>query len=139
MSPGSALRLTAPRGAAPLGLILASVAVAAKLTTLMAIGVGYRTTFCLFKLTTGCPCMTCGATRALNRLLALDPGGAFVMNPLATVAALLVVPWAFADGLLLLRGRALSMQASEAMASVLRPLVLVAVFVNWGYLVAVGR
>jgi len=139
MSLGSALRMTAPRGAAPLGLMLAAVAVAAKLTTLLAISVGYRTTFCLFKLTTGCPCMTCGATRALNRLLAMDLGGAFVMNPLATLAALVVVPWALADTVLLLRGRALSMQASEAVASVLRPLVLVAVFVNWGYLVAVGR
>jgi len=139
MSLASALRMTAPRGAAPLGLILAAVAVAAKAMTLAAAAVGYRSTLCLFKLTTGCPCMTCGATRALNRLLAMDLGGAFVMNPLATAAALVLVPWALADALLLVRGRALSMEASEAVASALRPLVLVAVFVNWGYLVAVGR
>ena len=139
MSLGSALRMTAPRGAAPLGLILATVAAAAKAMTLAAATVGYGSTFCLFKLTTGCPCMTCGATRALNRLLAMDPGGAFVMNPLATAAALVVVPWALADALLLARGRALSVEASDAVASALRPLVLVAVFVNWGYLVAVGR
>jgi len=139
MSLGSALRMTAPRGATPLGLILAAVSAAAKLMTVFVAATGYGSALCLFKLTTGCPCMTCGATRALNRLLELDLGGAFVMNPLATAAALVLLPWALTDALLLIRGRALGVEVSDALASALRPLVLVAVFANWGYLVAVGR
>jgi hypothetical protein len=135
----SALRLEARRGAVPLGLILVMTGAVAKLLTVAAAGIGYRATFCMFKLTTGCPCMSCGGTRALNRLLALDLPGAFAMNPLATAAMLALLPWALVDGVLFLRGRALSVEVSEAFATVLRPLLIVVVFVNWAYLVAVGR
>jgi hypothetical protein len=133
------LRVTVPRGAIPLGLILAAAGAGAKLMSLLATRIGHVTTLCLFKLTTGCPCMTCGGTRALNHLLKLDLGGAFAMNPLATLAMLGLIPWAAADALLLLRGRALALDVSDGVASVLRPLVVLAVFMNWGYLVAVGR
>ena len=139
MSLWSALRVTVPRGGIPLGLILAAAGAAAKLMTMLANGMGHATTLCLFKLTTGCPCMTCGGTRALNHLLNLDLGGAIAMNPLVALAMLGLMPWAAADALLLLRGRALSLDVSDAMASVLRPLVVLVVFMNWGYLVAVGR
>ena len=139
MSLWSALRFTVPRGAIPLGLILAAVGAAAKLMTLVADRLGHATTLCLFKLTTGCPCMTCGGTRALNHLLGLDLAGAIAMNPLATLAMLGLIPWAAADALLLLRGRALAMDVSDGLASLLRPLVVLVVFMNWGYLVAVGR
>lgn len=139
MSLSSALRVTVPRGALPLGLIVAAAGVAAKLMTMLATGMGHATTLCLFKLTTGCPCMTCGGTRALNHLLDQDLGGAIAMNPLATLAMLGLLPWAAADALLLLRGRALALDVSDGMASVLRPLLVLVVFMNWGYLVAVGR
>lgn len=139
MRPAPALRLTASRGGTPLGLILALVGAATKALTLVLAAAGYRASLCFFKLTTGCPCMTCGTTRAANRLLALDVGGAFAMNPLATTAMLLLVPWAIADVFLVLRGRALSVDVSDGLAALLRPLVLIAAFVNWGYLVAAGR
>jgi hypothetical protein len=139
MSLASALKVSVPRGALPLGLILAAAGAGAKLLTMVAARVGYTTSLCLFKITTGCPCMTCGGTRALNHLLELDFSGAIAMNPLATAAILGLVPWAVADALLLLRGRALSVEVSDGLASLLRPLVVLAVFMNWGYLVAVGR
>jgi hypothetical protein len=133
------LRVRATRGAIPLGLILAAAGGAAKLMTLLTARMGHTATLCLFKLTTGCPCMTCGGTRALNHLLSLDITGALAMNPLATLAILGLVPWAVADTLLLLRGRGLALDVSDGAAALLRPLLVVAVFMNWGYLVAVGR
>jgi hypothetical protein len=139
MSLSFPLRVTVPRGAVPLGLILAVAGAGAKLLSIAAGTVGYQTTLCVFKLATGCPCMTCGGTRALNRLLALDVGGAIAMNPLATLAVLALIPWALADAALLLRGRALAVDVSTEVASILRPLVVMGVFMNWGYLVAVGR
>jgi hypothetical protein len=138
MSLGS-LQVGVPRGALPLGLVLAAAGAGAKLMTMLAGVLGHAASVCLFKLTTGCPCMTCGGTRALNRLLELDLAGAIAMNPLATLAILGLVPWAAADALLLLRGRALAVDVSEGLASILRPLVVLVVFMNWGYLVAVGR
>lgn len=139
MSPSFPLRVTAPRGTIPLGLIVAAAGAAAKLLSMALAGMGQATTFCVFKLTTGCPCMTCGGTRALTHLMRLDLGGAIAMNPLATLAMLGLLPWAAADALLLLRGRALSLDLSDGAASVLRPLLVLVVFMNWGYLVAVGR
>ena len=139
MTSGSLLRIGAARGGIPLGLILAAAGAGAKLMTVLAGAAGFGASLCFFKLTTGCPCMTCGATRALNHLLQRDIAGALAMNPLATLAILLLIPWAVADALLFLRGRALSVELSEALAVILRPLVVVAVFMNWGYLVAVGR
>src|SRR5262249_59448131 len=82
------LRLTAPAGRLPLGAIFGAIGLAA--TT--AIGVLHLDhlgfTVCLFKAFTGWPCPTCGSTRALGRLFALDLPGALAMNPLVAVGAL---------------------------------------------------
>jgi hypothetical protein len=40
---------------------------------------------CVFKVVTGWPCVTCGATRAVEALFAADVSGAFRLNPLATL------------------------------------------------------
>jgi hypothetical protein len=39
---------------------------------------------CVFKALTGWPCLTCGGTRAIRALLALDAPGAWRLNPLVT-------------------------------------------------------
>lgn len=94
---------------------------------------------CALKFATGCPCPTCGTTRAFGRLFAGDVAGALRMNPLATVAAFLVALWGLADLALLSRGRALSISLSAGSARVARWSGLALLLANWIYLIAVGR
>jgi hypothetical protein len=96
-------------------------------------------TFCLFKAFTGLPCPTCGSTRALGRLFALDLGGALRMNPFTTVVAVVVAGWALADLALLPRRRALGVDISPRLGFALRVVALVLFVANWVYLVAAGR
>jgi uncharacterized protein DUF2752 len=94
---------------------------------------------CYFKAITGLPCLTCGGTRATWRLLALDPAGALVLNPLATVAVVGVAAWALADLALMARGSALRLRLSSRAAGVARLGGVLALLLNWAYLIAVGR
>ena len=134
-----ALRFAAPAGRLPLGAILAGLALAGGAAV-----AGLRLdrlpfTVCFLKMISGIPCPTCGATRAAGRLAHADLTGAFAMNPLVTLGLLALVPWAVADLALLVRGRALDLSVSPAVARVLRVAAVVAILVNWGYLIAVGR
>lgn len=96
---------------------------------------------CYLKAFTGLPCPTCGSTRALGRLFALDLPGALAMNPLATAAAAGLAAWAVADLVLLCRGRgqALRVEVSRRLGLALRVAAVAAIALNWAYLVAVGR
>jgi hypothetical protein len=94
---------------------------------------------CVFKAVSGLPCLTCGTTRALGRLVRLDLVGALAMNPLATVGVLALVPWALADLALLPWGRAVSLDLSPAGARRARVTVVAVLVLNWAWLVAVGR
>jgi Protein of unknown function (DUF2752) len=138
-SAATLLRLRAPQGQLPLGAIFGGIAIVAT----VAVGVLHldRLGFpvCLFKAGTGLPCPACGSTRALGRLFALDISGAFAMNPLATVGAFAVVPWAIADLVLLTRGRALDVTVAPSAGLWLRIAAVVAVTANWVWLVASGR
>jgi hypothetical protein len=126
-------------GGFPLGAIFAIVAAAAA----AAVGLLHLDhlpwTACFFKAFTGWPCPTCGSTRALGRLFALDLPGALAMNPLAALGALALLPWAAADALLLLRGRALALSVSPGGARVLRSVVVLLVAANWLYLLGAER
>jgi len=126
-------------GAVPLGAILAGIA----LLGVAVVGLAHLDrlpfTVCYFKALSGWPCLTCGTTRALGRLFALDLQGALAFNPLATLGVLALVPWAFADLALLPSGRALEVNLSPALARVARVAVVVALFANWIYLLAAGR
>ena len=132
-------RLTAVPGGLPLGAILAAIGALAA----VAVGVLHLDalpfTVCLFKLATGFPCATCGSTRAFGRLFHGDLAGAFAMNPLAAAGAMALLPWAAADLLLMARRKALGLELGPAAARAARVAVVVAVVVNWAYLVAVGR
>mgnify|MGYP003543483878 CR=1 FL=1 len=133
------LRLRAPVGQLPLGAIFGVIAVVAT----VAVGVlqldhlGFPV--CLFKAMTGLPCPACGSPRALGRLFAQDLSGAFAMNPLVTIGAFVLVPWAVADLVLLTRGRALDVSVAPSAGLWLRMAAVAAVAVNWVWLVASGR
>ena len=92
-------------------------------------------TLCLFKATTGIPCMTCGTTRALGRLGAFDPLGAFVVNPLATAVFLGLAVYAAVDLILWTRGTRLELGLTRAQKAWLLGLGLALLFLNWAYLI----
>jgi hypothetical protein len=138
LEPLPALRFVA-RDGPPLGLIFGAI------FTLATLAVGLlhldRLPFamCYLKLTTGLPCPTCGSTRALGRLFALDFAGALRMNPATTLGVFGLVLWAAADLALLPQRRALGVELSPRLSRALRAGAVIAVVANWVYLVAAGR
>jgi Na+/glutamate symporter len=94
---------------------------------------------CMFKATTGLPCLTCGSTRALVRLAHLDVPGAVALNPLVALALIALVLWGLADGVLALRGRALVLEVGPTLSRVLLWGAIPLLLANWAYLVAVAR
>jgi hypothetical protein len=135
----SLVRFTAVPEAVPLGAILAGIGVLAAAAVGLLHLDALPFTFCVFKLTTGLPCLTCGSTRALGRLVHGDLYGAWLMNPLAASGLLALVPWAAADLLLMIRGRALGVELAPAATRAARVAVVAAALANWAYLVAAGR
>ncbi len=138
LAPLPRVRFVAREGP-PLGLVFGAIGAAATL----AVGLLHLDhlpfALCYLKLTTGLPCPTCGSTRALGRLFALDVRGALAMNPAATLAAAALALWALADLALLPRRRALGVQLAPRTARALRALAVAAVVLNWVFLLAAGR
>jgi hypothetical protein len=135
-----ALRLRA-RAGPPLGAIFAGIGALAALAVGLLNLDRLPLPLCYVKAFTGLPCPTCGGTRALGRLFDLDVAGALAMNPLATTAAFGLVAWAAADLALIARGRgrALGLEVSPRLGLALRVAAVVAIVLNWAYLVAAGR
>ena len=133
------LRLEARAGAPPLGAIFGGIGLLAAAAVWLLRLDRIPLTFCLFKAFTGLPCPTCGSTRALGRLFALDLTGALRMNPFTTVAAVVIAGWAVIDLALLPRRRALGLEVSPRLGFALRVGALVLFVANWIYLVTAGR
>lgn len=92
-------------------------------------------TFCVFKMMTGLPCMTCGTTRALGRLAGADLAGALAVNPLATFVLLALVLYGAVDLALWSRGRRLRLSWPSRAKAALLVLGGAALLVNWAYLI----
>jgi hypothetical protein len=133
------VRLVARPGSPPLGLVFGGIG----LVSAAAVGLLHLDrlplTVCVFKGLTGLPCPTCGSTRTLGRLFALDFAGALSQNPLAMLAAVLVGAWALADLALLPRRRAVGVEIAPRLGFVLRLTALGLFLANWVYLIAAGR
>jgi Protein of unknown function (DUF2752) len=132
------LRLTARPGA-PLGLVFAATGVLATLAVGLLHLDRLPVSLCYVKTLSGLPCPTCGSTRALGRLFALDVPGAFAMNPLVTLAAFVLLAWALADLALVPSRRALALEVGPSLGNALRVGAVAVIVANWAYLVAAGR
>lgn len=131
--------LRAATGTVPLAAVFAGAAAALAFvgSTLHLDGLGVP--MCVFKATTGVPCLTCGGTRALVALGRLDLPGAFALNPLVALLLVTLIPWGIADAVLALRGRALVLEVGPRVRRALLWAAVPLLLANWGYLIAVGR
>jgi hypothetical protein len=132
------LRLVTAPGP-PLGAVFGGIGLAAAAAVWLLRLDRIPLTFCVFKGLTGLPCPTCGSTRALGRLFALDFAGALALNPFTTLVAVVVAAWAVTDLALLPRGRAVGVEVQKPAAFALRVGALLLFLANWAYLLATGR
>jgi hypothetical protein len=133
------IRLVARSTAPPLGAIFGGIGLLAAAAVGLLRLDRIPLTLCVFKGLTGLPCPTCGSTRALGRLFALDFAGALGMNPFTTLVAVIVAAWAVADLALLPLRRALDVEFPKRLGFALRVGALVLFLANWFYLIAAGR
>jgi hypothetical protein len=138
LRPAPPFRLVSRPGP-PLGLIFGATGAVATLAVGLLRLDRLEMALCYVKALSGLPCPTCGSTRALGRLFALDVPGAFAMNPLVALGALGLAAWAVADLALLPRRRALSVEVAPPLGSALRVAAVAVLLANWAYLLAAGR
>jgi hypothetical protein len=94
---------------------------------------------CPFRTLTSIPCLTCGGTRAVMALVRFDFARAFEMNPLVALAACGAFLYLLHCLRVLLTRTPWRPALPQLLSGRMRPLLVAAVVVNWGYLIAVGR
>jgi hypothetical protein len=133
------VRLVARPGSPPLGLVFFGIGLLAAAAVGLLRLDRLPLTLCVFKGLTGLPCPTCGSTRTLGQLFALDVAGAWSQNPLATLGAVAVATWGLVDLALLPRRRAVGLEIAPRLGRALRWGALGLFLANWIYLIAAGR
>lgn len=112
------------------GVIALLVLVAARFLPVLALAPS-----CAFKALTGLPCPTCGSTRSIVHLAHADLFFALSMNPLICIVFLAALPVFFYCIITLVFDRPrVSLVLSPEEKDFFRVCVLVAVLVNWLYL-----
>lgn len=95
---------------------------------------------CVFKELTGYPCPTCGATRCVCALSQFHIRDAFLMNPLIFLLGLGIGLFAiYSAGVYLFGFPQIKFEKLKRKQTFLRILAVVAILVNWAYLIAVHR
>ena len=120
-----------------LGLLWGGVAAALVLLSPLAPELARGLPPCLLKAVTGLPCPTCGAARVTLALARFDIAGALLMNPLVTLAAVVVVGGGIWSGARALAGRSV-WQPPANLSNASRVGMVLAVLANWAYLVWAG-
>jgi len=114
-------------------------AVAAALVALSPLAPRFAATLppCLFKLLTGLPCPSCGATRAALDLARFDPAAAFAVSPLAAGGWTLLIAGGLVAGVASL-ARFEVPEPPNDLPRPLRWIVIGALLANWAYLIRTG-
>ncbi len=117
--------------AAGIVLVILGLAVAAS------ISITEGPVICPLRAVTGLPCPSCGLLRSANAVLHGHVGAAFATNPLDAVFLLVVVPvMAVVLALRVLRRIAVSVELSRRGRRIAWTLLVVAVLLNWGYVLS---
>ncbi|MCU0240993.1 MAG: DUF2752 domain-containing protein [Vicinamibacteria bacterium] len=128
--------MTVKRNAFPTGMVLGAVGLLAGLAVRLLHLDHLPFAICTFRLTTGLPCMTCGSTRALGRLMALDFMGAFEQQPLVTILMLALLLWCVTETLLYLTmRRAFTFEASPRAWVRIGLAAMILLLSNWAYVI----
>lgn len=120
-----------------LGLLWGAVAAALAALSPLAPRLAAGLPDCLFKLLTGLPCPTCGATRAALALARFDLAAAFAVSPLAAGGWSLLVAGGLAAGVASL-ARVELPEPPRDLPRPVRWLLLAAFLANWAYLIWTG-
>lgn len=93
---------------------------------------------CVFKAVTGVPCPTCGSTRVARNLFELKAGAAFLANPMVFIIGIGFVAWFIYGFYMLLTKKKVKITPTKKEIRLLKWIVLIAVFLNWIYLILAG-
>src|SRR5690348_8436678 len=94
---------------------------------------------CMFKEITGYPCMTCGATRCIEEFSQFHFWNAFLMNPLIfLMGAGFGLFFLYSAGVYLFNLPKIQFTFVSKNAKLVRILIVLAVLINWIYLIKVG-
>jgi len=93
---------------------------------------------CVFKLLTGHPCPTCGATRLTESVFHLKFIDAFLFNPMIFICCILFLLWGFYGFFQLFSRRKIVVNLSLKEWFFLRIIIVCVIIFNWIYLEIMG-